>query len=131
MIKCSWTTRNIPEEKHPCPTHYCRAAPTPQEQSLDSKAEGSSGMPKGFHKEKSTLHLHFCGVLVAACHGSRVGRSHLLHLDSLGTGLEEGKMSIVAATARNQSSLVPCSPSREPFSQKARAGGNWKLQFLF
>lgn len=78
------------------------------------------------------IHPVFCSVLVAACHGSRAGGSHLLHLDSLGTGLEEGKMSIIAATARNQSNLVLCSPDRpEPFSQKAKAGGKWKLQFWF
>lgn len=82
--------------------------------------------------KKTTTYLHFCSVLVAACHGSRVGGSQLLHLDSLGTGLEEGKRSIMAATARNQSTLPPCSPNRpEPFWQKARAGRNWKLQFWF
>lgn len=81
-------------------------------------------------RKKNTPCLRFCSVLVVACHGSRLGGSHLLHLDSLGTGLEKGEMSIIAATARNQSNLVPCSPDRpEPFSQKARAGGNWKLQF--
>lgn len=131
LIKWQLDTQGHIRGETPLPQPLLQSSTHPAGTVL-GKAEGSSGMPKSFHRGKNTPSLHFCSVLVVACHGSRVGGSHLLHLDSLGTGLEEGKMSIIAATARNQSNLVPCSPNRpELFSQKARARGNWKLQFWF
>lgn len=96
------------------------------------RQKGAQASQRTSTGEKNTIYLHFCSVLVAACHGSRAGGSHLLHLDSLGTGSEEGRWSLLQQQPENKAILIPCSPNRpEPFSQKAEAEGNWKFQFWF